>query len=156
MEQIVEYQRRKAKPRFYADENFPTQAVKLVRAKGVKVLTAKEAGRTGHPDENHAAYVLKTGRVLLTCDRDYLDERRFPLISCPVIVVCNFGSGSSIEMQRTFRCLRTMLGIPQVFDKWSKIDAKPEAWVEYSRFLDGTTARSRYRVYSGRLQEWVD
>lgn len=47
VEQILEFQRRRAKPRFFSDENFPTEAVQLVRAKGVKVLTAKEAGRNG-------------------------------------------------------------------------------------------------------------
>jgi hypothetical protein len=54
IEQVIEYQRRKAKPRFYSDENFPPEAVRLVRAKGVKALTAKEAGQMGHPDVNHA------------------------------------------------------------------------------------------------------
>jgi MOSC domain-containing protein YiiM len=98
-------------------------------------LTAQEANRRGHPDENHAAFALKDGRVLLTCARDHLDEQRFPLIHCPVIVVCDFGSGSSNEMRQTFGCLRIMFNLPQFFDKWTKIDAKRELWTEYCRFL---------------------
>jgi len=156
IEQIIDYRRRKAKAKFYADENFPTAAVRFVRSRGVHVLTAQEAERKGHPDENHAAFALKDGRVLLTCDRDYLDDRRFPLIHCPVIVVCDFGSGSSNEMRQTFRCLRTMFSVPQFFDKWTKIDAKRESWTENCRFLNGTTSRTRYRLYRGHLQEWVD
>jgi Domain of unknown function (DUF5615) len=100
-------------------------------------LTAREANLQGHPDENYAAFALKNGRVLLTCDRDYLDEQHFPLIHCPVIVVCDFGSGSSDEMRQTFRCLRTMSSFPQVFDKWTKIDARRESWTEHCRFLNG-------------------
>lgn len=156
IEQVLDYRRRKAKPQFYADENFPSAAVKLVRSRGVHVLTAQEADRQGHPDENHAAFALKDGRVLLTCDRDYLDERRFPLIHCPVIVVCDFGSGSSNEMRQTFRCLRAMFTVPQFFDKWTKIDAKRESWTEYCRYLNGRTSRTRYRLYKGQLQEWMD
>lgn len=156
IEQVLEYRRRKAKAKFYTDENFPPLAVKLLRANGFHVLTTQEADRIGHPDENHAAFALKKGRILLTCDRDYLDERRFPLIHCPVIVVCDFGSGSLNEVRETFRCLRTLSHFPQAFDKWTKIDAKRDTWTELSRFLDGTTSRTRQRVYRGQLQEWVD
>jgi predicted nuclease of predicted toxin-antitoxin system len=142
-------------PKFYADENFPSAAVRLLRGTKAQVLTAKEAGLNGHPDENQIAFALKNGYVLLTCDRDYLDDQRFPLISCPAIVVSNFGSGSLHEMKETFRC-RTIYVSPQFYDKWVKIDAKRDCWSEYWRFLDGTTSRSRYRVHKGRLQEWVE
>ena len=60
----------------------------------VPVLTAQEARLNGHPDENHAGFALKNGCVLLTYDRDYLDEQRFPLIHCLAIAVFDFGSGS--------------------------------------------------------------
>jgi len=156
IEQVLDYRRRKAKPKFYADENFPIAAVQLVRSNGVHVLTSQEANLQGHPDENQAAFALRNGRILLTCDRDYLDEQRFPLIHCPVIVVCDFGSGSSNEMRHIFRCLRTMFSYPHVFDKWTKIDAKRESWTEHCRFLNGTSSRTRYRLYRGQLQEWVD
>ena len=122
----------------------------------VQVLTAKEAGLNGHPDENHVAFALKNGCVLLTCNRDYLDEQRFPVVHCPAIVVFGFGSGSLNEIRAAFQCLRTIYGSPQFFDKWVKIDAKRDSWNEYWRFLNGTTARSRDRVHSGRLQEWVE
>ena len=64
----------------------PTLAIRFLRERGAKVVTAREVGHRRHPDENHAAYALKCGYVLLTCDRDYLDEHRFPLIHCPAIV----------------------------------------------------------------------
>jgi predicted nuclease of predicted toxin-antitoxin system len=155
-EQVLEYRRRKAKPRFYADENFPSAAVQLLRDTKVQVITAQEARLNGHPDENHAAFALKNGCVLLTCDRDYLDEQRFPLIHCPAIVVFDFGSGSLHEMREAFKCRRTMYGSPQFFDKRVKIDAKRECWSEQCRFLDGTASRARYRAHRSRLQERVE
>jgi hypothetical protein len=120
------------------------------------VVTAQEAGNHRHPDENHSAYALREGRVLITCDRDYLNERRFPLIHCPAIVVFDFGSGSIQDIRKAFRCLRLVLKVPQFYDKWAKIDAKPEAWTESMRFLNGTTSRTRYRLYRGVTQEWVE
>lgn len=156
IDQLIEHRRRNAKAKFYADENFPSLATELVRANGYHILTAQRANMRGHPDENHAALALRHKRVLLTCDRDYLDHSRFPLIHCPVIVVCNFGPGSANDILLTFRCLRTIILYPLILDKWTKIDAERNSWTEYSRFLDGTTARTRYRFYAGKQQEWVD
>jgi predicted nuclease of predicted toxin-antitoxin system len=153
--QGVEYRRRNAKVSFYTDENFPSAATQLLRRMRARVTTAQEEGLRRHPDENHAAYALKHGLVLLTCDRDYLDKRRFPLIHCPAIVVFNFGSGSMGEIRQSFACLKTMLRIPQFYDKWMKIDAKPDGWAESARYLNGTTARTRYRVYQHQFQEWI-
>ena len=79
----MDFARRKAKPRFHADENFPELATAIPRAFKANVLTMQEARRRGHPDENHTAEAFRLGRVFITCDRDYLDKRRFPLIHCP-------------------------------------------------------------------------
>src|SRR5437667_12108786 len=83
--QVNDYVRRRAKPRFYADENFPSVAIKILRRLGADVLTVRDVHRRGHPDENHTAEALRLGRILITCDRDYLDDRRFPLIHCPAL-----------------------------------------------------------------------
>jgi predicted nuclease of predicted toxin-antitoxin system len=153
--QVIDFAKRKAKARFYADENFPTLATELLRTK-VDVVTAQDVGKRRHPDENHAAFALREKRVLVTCDRDYLDERRFPLIHCPAIVVFDFGSGSLREIAQAFRCLRSILRVPQFYDKWAKIDAKPWTWVEYCRYLNGTTSRTRFRYHHRVLQEWTN
>jgi predicted nuclease of predicted toxin-antitoxin system len=156
IEQVLKYRRQKAKARFYADENFPLLATQILRSMKARVITVQEIGARKHADENHPAYALKNGLVLLTCDRDYLDERRFPLIHCPTIIVLDFGSGSHDEICQSFTCLKRILSTPQFFDKWTKIDACRAWWTEYSRTLDGATSRSRYRVWRGKIQEWVE
>jgi hypothetical protein len=155
-EQVREYERKKAKVSFYTDENFPSKATRLLGLLRARVTTAQVENLRRHPDENHAAYALKHGYVLLTCDHDYLDERRFPLIHCPAIAVFNFGSASVTDIWRSFGCLHRMVSFPQFFDKWVKIEANPECWTEYCRFLNGTTSRSRMRLHRGEIQEWVD
>ena len=104
-QQVEDYVRRHARPRFYADENFPTAAIEILRRLGANVITVRDARRRGHPDENHTAEALRMGRFLITCDRDYLNERRFPLIHCPALIVCDFGSGTEQDIRRTFACL---------------------------------------------------
>ena len=76
--------------------------MKILREMGAKVVTVQELHRRKHPDENHVAYALRNAYVLLTRDRAYLDERHFPLIHCPTILVFNFGSGSRGEIVQAF------------------------------------------------------
>jgi hypothetical protein len=43
-QQVFAYFKRKAKARFYADENFPERAIALLREMGAKVQTSRQAG----------------------------------------------------------------------------------------------------------------
>ena len=111
VQQVHEYRRRRAKARFLADENFPTSATELLRGMGGRVVTVQELNRRAHPDENHAGYALRHGYILVSCDHDYLDERRFPMIHCPAIAIFDFGSGTREEirqriMQHAVRCAK--------------------------------------------------
>lgn len=153
--QVEEYAARKAKARFYADENLPAQAVSFLRGLGGRVKTVEETGRRGHPDEDHAAYALRNGLILVSCDRDFLNERRFPLVHCPAIIVFDFGSGTTAEIWQSFRCLGAVFAVPQFFDKWCKIHAHADSWIEYTRHLDGSSSHTRMRYSRGRMEQWL-
>ena len=156
IEEVERCVARKAKPRFYADENFPLQAVALLREMGARVKTVQEAGQRGHPDENHATYALRNGLILLTCDRHFLDNRRFPLMHCPALFVFDFGRGTVGEIMQAFQCLSPVFHAPQFYDKWCKVDARRDSWTDLARFMSGRSARTRYRSWRGSIQEWVD
>jgi predicted nuclease of predicted toxin-antitoxin system len=145
-----------AKARFLVDENFPPKAIAILRAMRAKVVTARDAGLMGYGDEAYVAYALRHGLMLVTCDRDFLDERRHPLIHCPAIFVFNFGACSAPEIRLAFRCLGSVLSMPQFFNKGWKIDAARDTWIEYVRYQDGSTGRYRFRLLRGQLQEWVN
>jgi len=70
-------------------------------------------------------------------------------------LVFNFGSGTTREMWQAFRCLATVFRGPQFYDKWCKVDAHRDSWIELWRFQNGTTGGTRYRLWRGQLQEWV-
>ena len=127
--QVEEFARRKAKSRFYADENFPQLATAILRRLKADVLTVQANHRRGHPDENHAAEALRLGRVLITCDRDYLDARRFPLLHCPALVVCDFGRGTAGEIRDAFNVqviLPHALGLTQTVAQQRMVQGLPE------------------------------
>jgi len=56
---------------FYADENFPLQAVETLRRLGHDVLTAIEAGQANQriPDEVVLDFATRLGRAVLTLNR---------------------------------------------------------------------------------------
>ena len=93
--------------------------------------------------------------MLLTCDRDYLDKQRFPLIHCAAFVVFDC-AGRYRKCGKRSMPSEHVHSAPQFFDEWIKIDAKRDGSSEHSRFLDGTTSRARRRVHRGRLQELVE
>jgi predicted nuclease of predicted toxin-antitoxin system len=155
-DEVLKYVARKAKVRFFADENFPMRAVEILRAMGAKVLTVQEAGTRRHPDENHAAFALREGLILLTCDRDFLDNRRFPLVHCPAIFVFDFGDGTEREIRQACRCMSVVFPAPQFYDKWCKFDVRRDSWTATFRYQNGTTSRSRFRLFRGKIQEWVE
>jgi predicted nuclease of predicted toxin-antitoxin system len=143
------------KARFYTDENFPPVAVRLVEKMGGRVQTAAQVGMLGKDDEAHAAYARDHKLILLTCDRDFLNQTKFPLNQSPATYVFNFGGGSAQEMRLALRCLHLPLKAPEFLDKWLQVDASVHEWTERARFMDGTTARTRYRFHQGRMEEWV-
>ena len=154
-DEVQEFAARRAKPRFYADEDFPPRAIAVLRHMGAQVQSALEMGRTRQPDENHAAYARRNHLILVSCDRDFLNDRRFPLIHVPAIFVFNFGGGTEREIAQAFRCLATAFRVPYFCDKWVKVDAQRDCWTAVSRFQNGTMSRARYRMWRGRIQEWV-
>ncbi len=67
-------------PRMYADANVPAGLVAFMRARlrwDVLFVTEHEDLRR-QPDTEHFRLAAKLRRTLLTLDRDYLDDRRFP------------------------------------------------------------------------------
>src|SRR5262249_62277986 len=84
-QQVFTYLKRKAKARFYADENFPEQAIALLRELGAKVQTSRQAGLSRRSDEDQLAYALSNGSGVATWACDFLDASRHPLTKRPAI-----------------------------------------------------------------------
>jgi len=83
VERIVEM------PRVYADANLPNGVVGFMRVKlGWDVLFVLEHDELRRaPDIHHYRLARQLGRTLLTLDRDYTDDRRFPPAESPGVIV---------------------------------------------------------------------
>ena len=68
------------RPRIYADANVPAGLVAFMRAEleWDVLFVLEEDGLRRAPDEKHYRLAQQLRRTLVTMDRDYLDDRRFP------------------------------------------------------------------------------
>lgn len=77
-----------ARLRYYADENIDPAFVAFLRELlGANVASAIGQGFRGRDDDFHFQEARRQGRVLVTHDRDFLDDRRFPFQGIEGVVV---------------------------------------------------------------------
>jgi hypothetical protein len=87
-EEIATFERRfKKKARLLLDENLDPALAQALRALGWKVETVEEVGLRGRDDSDVLAYAHRENRILITGDRGFRDERRFPPHRNPGVVI---------------------------------------------------------------------
>jgi hypothetical protein len=78
-------------PRVYVDANVPMGVVAAMRGRlrwdVLFVIEHDDLRRA--PDHQHYARAREFGRTLITLDRDFLDDRRFPPAESPGVIVCS-------------------------------------------------------------------
>jgi len=78
------------RPRIYADANVPAGVVAYMRARleWDVLFVMEDDGLRRAPDATHYRLAQQLRRTLITLDRDYLDDRRFPPAEgCGVFVI---------------------------------------------------------------------
>ena len=78
-----------ARPRIYADANVPSGLVAHMRLRlqWDVLFVLEQADLRRAPDVKHYQLAHQLRRTLVTLDRDYLDDRRFPLAGCGGVLV---------------------------------------------------------------------
>src|SRR2546421_2876689 len=76
-------------PHIYADANVPAGLVAHMRERlhWDVLFVLEESDLRRAPDVKHYHLAQQLRRTLVTMDRDYLDDRRFPLESCGGVLV---------------------------------------------------------------------
>ncbi len=96
-------------PRVYADANLPFGLVAFMRTRlGWDVFFVMEHDDLRRAaDERHYALAREMRRTLVTLDRDYTDDRRFPPMSSGGVIVISAPDAPRYEelLRRIDRCL---------------------------------------------------
>jgi hypothetical protein len=84
-------ERASLQPRVYADANVPAGVVAFMRTRlewdVLFVMEHDDLRRA--PDDEHFRRAREMRRTLISLDRDYLDDRRFPASESPGVLVMN-------------------------------------------------------------------
>jgi hypothetical protein len=78
-----------SRPRVYADANVPAGAVTFMRTRlrWDVLFVMEHDGLRRAPDGEHYRMAHRLRRTLITLDRDYLDDRRFPPVESSGVLV---------------------------------------------------------------------
>jgi predicted nuclease of predicted toxin-antitoxin system len=77
--------------RFHLDQHIPNAIAEGLRRRGIDVTTTSEAGLLHATDFEHIEYAMRTRRVILTHDEDYLIHAANSVPHAG-IVFCHMGS----------------------------------------------------------------
>ena len=75
------------KIRILVDENLDPELVLVLDELGWKAESAAKAGLSGRSDEDIFGYAWRRKYLLLTSDKDFLDDRRFPPHRNPGVII---------------------------------------------------------------------
>lgn len=150
--------RLRKKAHFLVDHNVDEETATYLRGEGWNVVTATEAGVSTHADEDIFAFALREDRILLTHDKDFLDDRRFPPHRNPGVVILPGASGNTRDL--VCGLLQTAWLVAPYRERWrhSKLIFNAD-WSLQIRQRDksGTMVTRRYRfTRHGPAEVWSD
>ena len=136
--------------RLYADEMVEDEAIEFLRNNKVNVQTARELGYAGRGDGFHVSYARRTKRFLFTKDRDFLNDRRFPLNNIPGIIVMK---ADMTRVAEYATCLHLILGFVIPYGELrsgQKIEVTPARLSHRFRTADGQVVDEEFRMRDGK------
>ena len=146
--------------KFLCDENLGDGMAPALRELGYNAIDVWDVGLHGKDDRDVLQYAWKKKRILLTHDRDFLDDRLFPEQSNPGVIVLPGGSGAQLPLLRAvFSALPIMSRRPELW-RGSKIIVGDNLEV-HIRSRDFETSAMTTKKYWLRPQHesalmWVD
>ncbi|HPA45850.1 MAG TPA: DUF5615 family PIN-like protein [Thermodesulfobacteriota bacterium] len=130
------------KIRFLIDENIPAKVCAFLRKKKFNLQTLQEADLNGRDDEAIFQYAKQKDRILITRDRHFLNERRFPLQNSPGVAILSCPSDGDDTLIDLLEQLIDVYG--DSHDLWyEQIILFPGDNTFSIRCRDSTSSRSR-------------
>jgi predicted nuclease of predicted toxin-antitoxin system len=149
----------KKKTRFLIDENLGIEVARYLKDIGFSAIFAGDVGLNGHSDEDVFSYAWREGRMLLTHDRDFLDDACFPEHRNPGVVVLPGGDGNQQAIGIGIgTAVKVFSSAPSIWEKTkSVISPTGEMTIRRRNYETGRIETTRYRM-TGRdyAEVWED
>jgi predicted nuclease of predicted toxin-antitoxin system len=147
------------KARFLVDESLGSAVAGLLQRSGWNAKYLGDVGLAGRDDQDVLAFAHRDDRVLLTHDRDFLDDRRFPEHRNPGIVVLPGGSGNAIALIEALRWTLSIVGEFREVWRRSKVSVGLDGSFTVksrNRKTGAMTSRRYCLAPDGGVSEWVE
>jgi predicted nuclease of predicted toxin-antitoxin system len=145
------------KGRFLVDESLGEEAARVIRSAGWNAVFVSEVNLRGRSDEEVFAFAWSDNRVILTHDRDFLDDRRFPPHRNPGVVVLPGAEGSNAVLEKELARVLITLGSYREAYRGHKIHVRDDGtWAIRSRDCPSGSRGTRLLRFErhGRILEW--
>jgi predicted nuclease of predicted toxin-antitoxin system len=149
----------KKKSRFLVDESLGPEAAVVIREQGWNAKYVDEVGLKGHVDEDVFAFAWKDDRILLTHDRDFLDDRAFPPHRNPGLVVLPGGDGDERALIKGLLFVLSVVApFREGYRRTKIVINADDTWTIVMRDSEtGAMQRTRMRTQkNGPIEEWED
>jgi predicted nuclease of predicted toxin-antitoxin system len=138
----------KKKTRFLIDESLEKDVATFLEQKGYNAKFVGEVGLTGHRDEDVFAFAWREKRLLLTHDRDFLDDARFSESRNPGLVFLPGGHGDNQAIGVGIAVTLSVFGAePTVWEKTkSVVSSTGEMTIRKRDINSGKIVTDRFRL----------
>lgn len=147
------------KARFLVDESLGREVATVLNDRKWNVKFVDEAGLCGRSDEDVMAFAWRDDRILLTHDRDFLDDRRFPPYRNPGVVILPGADGKEADLISALAGLLAIVGPFREGYRHSKVVISSDRiWTFIKRNNEtGAMEKTRLRIRkNGPTEIWVD
>jgi hypothetical protein len=158
--EISEFEHRfRKKARFLVDENVDVGVSDAINELGWNSVTVGEVGLIGHSDEGVFAFAWNEDRMILTHDKDFLDNQRFPFHRNPGLFVLPGEQGQGDYRDRAVALI--LLYVAPYQDIYRGIKgwfSEDMVWTStHFNRQQGRHIRSKLRLdKSGKALQWIE
>ena len=149
----------KRRARFLIDESLGVEAARVIRALGWNAVYVGEIGLGGKSDEDVFAIGWRDDRIILTHDKDFLNDRRCPYLRNPGVIVLPGATGGTPGLVDAVSGVLRLIGPYREANRGMKIEITEDGIWSIKGFDKGQVSLQRRRVkfgQKGEVWEWVD
>lgn len=148
----------KRKTRFLVDESLGSGAARFLRERGYNVEFVSDVGLAGRDDTDVYAYAWREKRMLLTHDRDFMDDAKFPEHRNPGVVVLPGGDGNVDAMVTGISTALAVFGSgAAIWEKTkSTVSSAGEMTIRGRNLETGKVETDRFRLTREGADIWED
>jgi hypothetical protein len=151
------------RPGLFLDETVmvgDAEAIGRLRHLGWDVRSSDEMGMLGWADDRVYAAAALERRALVTRDNLYFGNQRYPLESCPGLVVVRGEDSGAIVLVETLEFIEAVLELADVTWVGTKIEVGPDGTMRMIRAGWGregdTVVERRFKRVDGAVCEWSE